>query len=242
MIQLVIASLQLLNRTQAAVVLLIDICFFIYFIRIVCSKTVFSSKFILTKVFVQECCIMMALITITLFSFTEKTDFSSSPLYSLIEIVTILSIIGAAGADFLVVLVELFEEIKSWCRKSKKVNLGKAKIENQPKMKKWSPAQQQSPFKVPRNQQNPQPHRKKSNHANGVNHRRSDPIFSTGFLGMDFELDRPIKPETMQKKSIGILSRQGMPKKSRVRYREPKMNNDQIKLSRGRTGYLGSRI
>ena len=185
---------------------------------------------------------MMALITITLFSFTENTEFSSSTLYSLIEMVTILSIIGAAGADFLVVLVDLFEEMKGWCRKSKKVNLEKAKINNDEKMKKRTPSMGQNPFKVPINHQRPQHHRTNSNQGIGVINRRTDPIFSTGFLDLDSGLDHPIKPETLQKKSIGILSRQGLPKKSRVRYRDPKMNSRQIQINRERTGFLGSRI
>ena len=180
---------------------------------------------------------MMALITITLFSFTENTEFSSSTLYSLIEMVTILSIIGAAGADFLVVLVDLYEEIKSWCRKSKKVNVEKAKIEKEEIVRKRGSPSQQNPFKIPT--KNHQSEQKKSKRQKN---KQRDQIFSTDHFSLNFDLEQDFQVERrIQKSKQGILSRQGVPKTTKVRYNERDVTESQIQIKRHKTGFLGSR-
>ena len=104
--QLVIVALQLLNRTQSVLVLLINLVYLIYFIRALLTSTVFKSKMFTINQIVQEVCIMVFITTITLFSFTEKSGFADSLLYRLIEYVTIGSIIGVCGAEFLCVVAE----------------------------------------------------------------------------------------------------------------------------------------
>ena len=54
-IQVIIASLQLLNRTQALLVFLLNLTSFSHFIRLVVTRKVFSSKLLLIKMIVQEC-------------------------------------------------------------------------------------------------------------------------------------------------------------------------------------------
>ena len=119
LIQIVIASLQLLNRTQALLVMVVNLVFFIFFMKVICSKVAFSSKLMLVKECVQECCIMVALMTITLFSFTEKTSFSTSIFYQIIELLAVGSMIGAAGSEVFILLYSILDSLKSFCSKKK---------------------------------------------------------------------------------------------------------------------------
>ena len=122
LIQIVISSLQLLNRTQALLILLINLCFFVFFVKVACSVPTFSSKLMLIKEWVQECCIMVVLMTITLFSFTEKTDFSNSIFYQMMEVVAVVSMIGAAGSEFIILCSSILESFKSCYIKRKRVS------------------------------------------------------------------------------------------------------------------------
>ena len=116
-IQLVIVSLQLLNRTQALIVLFIDLVFFHYFVALACKHDIFRSNYLMDKTIIQECCILMFLVTITLFSFTENSEFSSSIAYRVIEVVAIISIVGTAAAELSIMLVEIYMQLSESCRK-----------------------------------------------------------------------------------------------------------------------------
>ena len=120
-IQLVIGPLQLLNRTQALLALIVNFCFFIYFWRLVLRESVFQSEFIFVKYIVQESSIMVFIATITLFSFTENSKFSSSTTFKVIEVFTILSLIGAAGAECLAMVANMYLDMTQCCRKKKKI-------------------------------------------------------------------------------------------------------------------------
>ena len=129
-IQLVIASLQLLNRTQALIVLVIDLVFFHYFVMLACKHDIFRSNYLMDKTIIQECCILMFLITITLFSFTEDSDFSSSLTYKVIEVVAIIGIVGTIVAELIILIVEIYLKFSESCRKlirsKKKLNSKKS--------------------------------------------------------------------------------------------------------------------
>ena len=58
---------------------------------------------------------MAVLLVLTLFSFTEKSNFSSSTTYTVIEMVAVFSVIGAAGSEFLALLSSAFETIAKCC-------------------------------------------------------------------------------------------------------------------------------
>ena len=120
--QIVIVSLQHLNRTQSLLVLIIDLVYFCYFFRVLLTTKIFKSKIIMIKQVVQEICILIFISTITLFSFTEKSKFASSMVYKWIEYVTIASIMGACGAEFLMIMTELvgqlFMLLKNLCKRS----------------------------------------------------------------------------------------------------------------------------
>ena len=118
-IQIAISALQLLNRTQAMVVFMINLTYFVFFIRIVCSSTLFTSKLMLIKEYFQEGCILLVLVTITIFSFTEKSSFSTSTGYMILEIMAAGSIIGAAGSELVMILSALCESLTE-CLKTKK--------------------------------------------------------------------------------------------------------------------------
>ena len=107
MFQVVVVSLQHLNRSQSLLVVLINLAYFIYFVRALMVVKVFKSKAFTIKQLIQEICIMVFLSTITLFSFTENTKFSDSVIYKWIEYITIASIIGACGAEFVTLVAEL---------------------------------------------------------------------------------------------------------------------------------------
>ena len=122
-IQVVISSLQLLNRSQALLVLVIDLAYFVFCIRLICSRLVFSSMLLVIKECVQEVCILVALLTITLFSFTEKTSFPDSAVYRVIEVLAVLAMIGGAGSELVILCWSIWGSIKGLCRPTK--NLGR---------------------------------------------------------------------------------------------------------------------
>ena len=117
--QLIIAGLQLLNRTQALLVFLLNQAFFIYFIRLVFTRKIFSFRLLKINMIVQECSILVLILAITLFSFTEDTRFSSSGVYKAIELISIISILGAIGSQSLVMLSSLYDDLKKICGKNK---------------------------------------------------------------------------------------------------------------------------
>ena len=69
------------------------------------------------KMIMQECCVMIVLVVITLFSFTESTSFSSSIFYKGMEVIVMISILDAVGSEFLVMITVLFSELVSLCQK-----------------------------------------------------------------------------------------------------------------------------
>ena len=56
---------------------------------------------------------MLVLVSITIFSFTEKSSFSSSIGYKILEILAVVSIIGAAGSELVMLLTAMCETITS---------------------------------------------------------------------------------------------------------------------------------
>ena len=59
---------------------------------------------------------MVLILTITVFSFTVKTSFSSSNFYQKMEIISIVCIVGAGGCEFLVLVTNTFFTITCCCR------------------------------------------------------------------------------------------------------------------------------
>ena len=131
-IQIIIVSLQHLNRSQSAIVLVINIGYLVYFTRVLLGGKVFKLKIYLIKEIAQEVSIMVLLSTITVFSFTEKSDFNKSKSYTGMELLAIFSIIGACGGEFLILASDLLGSLIESCRrkpqKSKNEILGKEKI------------------------------------------------------------------------------------------------------------------
>ena len=120
-IQLIISALQLLSRSQALFVLVVNLSYFIFFLKTTFTSKVFSSKLMLVKESIQETCIMVVLAALTIFSFTEKSAFSSSSLFEIIEILAVVSILGASGSEFVMLCQSILESFKScFSRKKKK--------------------------------------------------------------------------------------------------------------------------
>ena len=131
LIQIIISSLQLLNRTQALLVMIINLCFFVFFINVVCSSLALSSTLMLAKECIKEGCIMVVLLTITLFSFTEKSGFSSSVYYQVIEILAVVSMIGAAGSEFIILCSSIIGSLTTLCLRQKSISkVEQAKTQN----------------------------------------------------------------------------------------------------------------
>ena len=87
---------------------------------LICKYEVFKSKVLLWKTIFQECCIVIAIFTITLFSFTENSNFSSSFIFEIVELFAIISIIGAAAAEFILLASTMTLQLTSCCRKRKR--------------------------------------------------------------------------------------------------------------------------
>ena len=109
--QIVIVSLQHLNRSQSLLVLVVNLIYFLYFAGALLTNKIFKTAILTIKHVVQEICILVFIGTITLFSFTEKSEFSQSNAYKWIEYVTIASIIGACRTEFLTFLTELGSQL-----------------------------------------------------------------------------------------------------------------------------------
>ena len=128
MMQLVIVALQHLNRTQSVIFFFLNLSYFVYFIWLLQVANVFESNIYMIKEVIQEGCIMVFIGTITLFSFTEKSKFSSSDIYKLIEWVAIFSILGASGAEFVIFISEIGSEMleagKSLSKKCRRPKIG----------------------------------------------------------------------------------------------------------------------
>ena len=128
MMQLVIVALQHLNRTQSVIFFFLNLSYFVYFIWLLQVANVFESNIYMIKEVIQEGCIMVFIGTITLFSFTEKSKFSSSDIYKLIEWVAIFSILGACGAEFVIFISEIGSEMleagKSLSKKCRRPKIG----------------------------------------------------------------------------------------------------------------------
>ena len=127
-VQVVISSLQHLNRTQSSIVLSINGCYLIYFIRVLFGGKVFSSKLMLVKEIAQEVSIMVLISTITVFSFTEKSDFNSSKTYKAMEFLAIFSIIGVCAGEFVILLTDLFTTLRASCKRKPKKKIERKEI------------------------------------------------------------------------------------------------------------------
>ena len=136
-IQVVIASLQLLNRSQALLVSVINLSYLIFFIKFSSSSKVFSSKLILIKEYIQEGCTMVVLMVITLFSFTERTSFSESLTYKVIELLAVFSILGACGSELVSLCLSIWENFKRCFSRKKKKNQRKIDAKNASQEKKF---------------------------------------------------------------------------------------------------------
>ena len=241
-IQVIIACLQLLNRTQALLILIINLCFFVYFMKLIRKISLFESKFSTIKTIIQECCIMMALSTITLFSFTEKSDFASSTLYKLIEIITVLSIAGAGGAEFVLILAGLYKDMKeSYCQ-PRRSNPVKNKIEAKSKIPKNE--SENDPFKEAKKKKKTK--EKQIDKRGGGQGGKEAKLASTDFLDFEdvFNASNEIEPRENPKGDI--LSRNlriGVPITSQVRYKKrgKKETKKGFEIRRNKTGFLASR-
>ena len=117
MIQVVIVSLQHLNRSQSVIVVIINGGYLIYFVCVLFREKVFKTKVLLIKEIAQEVSVMVLISTITVFSFTEKTEFKNSNFYSALEVLAIFSIIGVCGAEFFILISGMLSAIISSCKK-----------------------------------------------------------------------------------------------------------------------------
>ena len=127
--QIIIVSLQNLNRCQSVIAFALNLAYFCFFIGALLKAKVFKSKIYLVKEIAQEISLMVLLSAITLFSFTQDSSFASSNAYKVIEILAILSILAAAGGELVVMVKSLYEQILACiryfsekCSKNNKIN------------------------------------------------------------------------------------------------------------------------
>ena len=119
-LQVFVATLQLLNRTQAVLILMVNLAYFIFYLRfIIKEKEGYNSGAVKFRFVTQEWCIMIFILTITLFSFTENSGFSSSMVYRIIELVTVVGIIVACSAEFMAMVASFYSDLTGCCKKKK---------------------------------------------------------------------------------------------------------------------------
>jgi hypothetical protein len=132
LLQLVIAGLQLLNRTQATILMLLNLVYFGIFVYKNFKIEIFNCTIVKVKMIIQEISIMLALFVIWIFSMSEKSQFSTSNAYSQLEIVLIISIILAATSELFLVI---YQGIKSLITKFRNRKI-KGKLSKSQKRKK----------------------------------------------------------------------------------------------------------
>jgi hypothetical protein len=118
LIQSAIAGLQLLHKSQASVIVCINLIYFGRFSMMLWERyPIFSSKIVKWKAILQELCIMLVLIAIWIFSRTSNPKFGESEFYKNLEMTAIVSIGLALLAEFLNsicnVLIYLCKKFKS---------------------------------------------------------------------------------------------------------------------------------
>ena len=116
-IQILIASLQLLNKTQIVLVFLVNLAYFVYFFRALLTAKVYKNLFLFIKAVVLEVCLMMLVTTMLVFTFAEDTDFQDSWVHKVLEQGAITGILGAVGVGLVNMLVEFYHQVTVLCRK-----------------------------------------------------------------------------------------------------------------------------
>jgi hypothetical protein len=99
--QMMIATLQLLNRTQILIITILDVIYVIIAFSNLRRKRIFENIWITMKVICQECAILFFLIVLTIFSYTENSDFSSTKTFDVLETMVFISVIVAIAAEVL---------------------------------------------------------------------------------------------------------------------------------------------
>lgn len=118
LIDILIASMQMLNRTQITLIVFLDIIFFWYFLRKVCKKkNIFNSRFTLIKHLTFEISILIVLVNISVFSYTEKTGFRNTFFSSFLEILTMLCIAVAILGEVLAIVMGIVRVSREACKK-----------------------------------------------------------------------------------------------------------------------------
>lgn len=138
LIQVLIGSIQLLNRMQVGLVWLLNLIYLIFFFGTIFKKKaviingreqeikLIPSTFYKLKLICQEICILLILSTILLFSLTtENSKFRNSSIYQFLEYVIIVSIVIASAAEFLWDLVCLIIQITQYLKRKKNERLRK---------------------------------------------------------------------------------------------------------------------
>ena len=121
-LQVIIGSLQVFHWAQTLSILLVNSAYFGYFVKMISTHKVFQSKMFMVKSLIQELCILVTILAFTIFSFAEDSKFSSSPVYSLIEILVIISIGLTAGSELAVLASSMaLDLLKPFKRKLKKI-------------------------------------------------------------------------------------------------------------------------
>lgn len=133
-IQIFVATFQLLNRFQATLIVIFNLIYFIQVVKKLASKKIFGSKFTTVKFITSEISIMIVLINIFVFSLTENSDFHKSDFYNLLEIISIICILIAVVFELIHVIKSSVSMIMNICRK-KKNNLKSRKVFPQKKKK-----------------------------------------------------------------------------------------------------------
>lgn len=131
LIQVLIGSIQLLNRFQVGLVWILNFCYLYFFFKTINKKKMLQIKgsplvfkFIPNKIYkikliCQEICILLILSTIFLFSMTANSNFRNSKIYKMLEYVIIVSIIITAATEFLWAIVGLVIQITRYLRKKR---------------------------------------------------------------------------------------------------------------------------
>ena len=80
---------------------------------------------------------MIAIKTFCLFSLTQNTRFTSSAIFEVIEFLAILTIVGAAGAEFVLLGASIGSQLKTSCKRAtKRKRAGQKQQKSKTRLKK----------------------------------------------------------------------------------------------------------
>ena len=121
MMLVVVSSLQLMNRAQMVVLVVISLVYLVYVCLLVgLTKKMFESSVIKVKFIVQEFCILTCVLGLCVYTYKKDSAWSGTGYFKIIQTMVPVAIVVAVFLDFFMVVRDVFFGIIHLCHKKTK--------------------------------------------------------------------------------------------------------------------------